>query len=186
VRVFIAIDLDPHIKTNLTGFLTHLKNLGRARISWVRQEGMHLTLKFLGEVDEPLLEKVKALLQEVGAVSRPFLLKVRGTGVFPPGARNPRVLWVGVEEDPALGELQARLESSLKKLGFPREDRPFHPHLTLGRVKSPGDLRLVLAELEKRRDDVFGEMMARTIILFRSTLKATGAEYAPLIESRLQ
>ena len=181
MRTFIAIDLSADIKEKISDLIRRLKKLEPRNIGWVKEPGMHLTLKFMGEIDDAQAEQVKALMRVVCA-AKSFELTVRGTGYFPPKAKSPRVLWVGILEQPALLDLQSRLDSGLEKLGFPRENRPFHPHLTLGRVKSPGGLSRVLAELEKSVDFDFGAMTVKRIILMKSTLRPTGAEYAPLEE----
>ena len=146
---------------------------------------MHLTLKFLGEIDEARVFQVKKLMEETTASFKTFSLKLRGTGFFPPNPKYPRVLWIGTVSEATLLELQERLESGLEGLGFARENRPFHPHLTLGRVKNPSGLRDVITELEKAKEAEFGEMSVARITLFQSTLKPTGAEYTVLYESPL-
>lgn len=185
MRTFIAIDLDPGIKRTLSDFLRRLKKLVPQNISWIKEPGMHLTLKFLGEIDEGQVLLIKTLMNDVAAASAAFPLKLRGTGFFPPQAKLPRVLWIGTEEQPAILNLEENLVSGLERLGFAREERPFHPHLTLGRVKHASGLREALAELEKNRETAFGEMVVDRIILFNSVLKPTGAEYSVLGESPL-
>jgi 2'-5' RNA ligase len=182
MRTFIAIDLEPKIKKNLIDFLAGLKQLGQKNISWVRQEGMHLTLKFLGEIDETQVALIKEFLNSTLRNYGRFPLAVTGTGFFPSNPKYLRVLWVGVEEQPALMSLQRELESGLENLGFPREKRAFHPHLTLGRVRAPSNLRDVLDELEKHKNSAFGEMSVQKITFFQSTLKPSGAEYTVLAE----
>ena len=185
MRTFIAVDLSPDIKGKISDLLLRLKRLDSGNIGWIKEHAMHLTLKFLGEIDDAQDEEIRSLMRKITAASRSFRLSVKGTGFFPQGAKSPRVLWVGIVEHPVLLEIQDRLESGLEKLGFPRENRPFHPHLTLGRVKSAARLSGVLAELEKWRDFDFGETEVAHIILMKSTLKPTGAEYTPLEEFRL-
>jgi 2'-5' RNA ligase len=185
MRTFIAIDLEPSLKQNLCDLLRRLKKLNDRSVSWVRESGMHLTLKFLGEIDEDQAVNIAEILKNVCSISSSFPLSLRGTGFFPANARNPRVLWIGIIEEPALMNLQACLESKLERLGFPKEERPFHPHLTLGRVKSSLNLGEVMAELEKRKDADFGDMAVKKITFFKSTLKPSGAEYSHLAEGEL-
>ena len=182
MRAFIAIDLDPEIKKNISDFLRRLKKLEQPKVGWIKEQGMHLTLKFLGEIDEAQATRVQGLMKDVAALARAFSLKFQGTGFFPPPPKLPRVLWIGAAGEPTLGELQERLESGLEKLGFSRENRPFHPHLTLGRVKSPAGLGEVIAELEKNKEAGFGEMVVKKVTLFKSTLRPSGAEYSVLEE----
>jgi 2'-5' RNA ligase len=185
MRTFIAIDLDPEIKKTLSLLVDDLDK-GHKNIRWVKPEGMHLTLKFLGEIGREKVTEIENILKIVSIKYRPFLLKFKGTGSFPPGMKNPRVLWVGIEEEETLRALQAQLEGELEKLGFPRERRHFHAHLTLGRVKSISNLKETLSLLEKYRDRNFGEMKAEKISFIQSTLKPTGAEYSTLSEFELK
>ena len=185
MRMFIAIDLDPEIKTSLSDLLRRLRRLAPKNISWIREPGMHLTLKFLGEVEEARIPSIQVHMNEAAAASPAFSLKFRGTGAFPPQAKTPRVLWIGTEEQPAIMSLAERLAAVMEESGFEREDRPFRPHLTLGRVRHGQGIHDAVAELEKHRETVFGEMTVRRITLFRSVLKPTGAEYSVLGESPL-
>jgi 2'-5' RNA ligase len=185
MRTFIAIDLDPEIKKTLSLLVDELDK-GHKNIRWIKPEGMHLTLKFLGEIGREKVPEIENILNIVSKKYRPFLLKFKGTGSFPPGMKNPRVLWVGIEEEETLTALQAQLEAELEKLGFPRERRQFHGHLTLGRVKSLFNLKETLLVLEKYRDRNFGEMKAEKISFIQSTLKPTGAEYSTLSEFKLK
>jgi len=185
MRTFIAIDLDPEIKKAISDFLRRLKKLGSSNIGWIKEQGMHLTLKFLGEIDDAQVSQVKELMEDTTRSSKTFLLKLKGTGFFPPNSKYARVLWIGTVSEAALLELQERLESRLEGLGFSRENRPFHPHLTLGRVKNPSGLGDIISEFEKAKEAEFGEMTVKRITLFKSTLKPTGAEYTVLHESPL-
>jgi len=183
MRTFIAIDLDPELKRSLQALVGKLKETG-AEVRWAGLQAMHLTLKFLGETDPEMAAAVAEALR--GAVARHarFRLELRGTGFFPCG-RTPRVLWAGLAAGPELAALQSDVEAAMEGLGFQREDRPFHPHQTLGRVKGPAHLRDALAELEKYRDVAFGEMEARKVTLFQSILKPEGAEYRAIEEFEL-
>lgn len=181
MRTFIAINLSPEIKKTLSLLIDELDK-GSRNIRWIRQEGMHLTLKFLGEIGRERVPEIEDVLIRISKNYEPFVLKFKGTGSFPPGKKNPRVLWVGIEEGETLRALQSQLEGDLEKLGFPKERRKFHAHLTLGRVKSFFNLRETLSLLEKYRERNFGEMEAEKITFFQSILKPTGAEYSVLSE----
>ncbi len=185
MRTFIAIDLSKEIKDHLSDFVDKLVRLG-GEVKWVSRESMHLTLKFLGEIDEGRAAAVGDLLQTTASAHDPIPLACRGTGSFPPGSRNPRVLWVGVEAGPRLAKLQEEIESGCERLGFERESRPFQPHLTLGRVKSPSGLGRVLREFEEKREGDFGRMTVRSVTFFQSRLKPAGAEYHVLKEVGLR
>jgi 2'-5' RNA ligase len=183
MRAFIAIDLDPEIKKNLLDILRRLKRLAPHNIGWVKEQGLHLTLKFLGEIDEAQTAQIKDLMKAIAGTTKPFSLEMKGTGFFPPESRHPRVLWIGTREQPVLAELQERFESGLEKIGISREARPFHPHLTLGRIKGPFALAEIVAELKKQEAAAFGEMIVDKVTLFKSVLRPTGAEYSILEES---
>jgi len=180
MRIFLALDLPSEIKSALADLLRKLKRVAPPAISWAREPGLHLTLKFLGEIEETRLPGIVAAMQSVADTTPAFPLVVRGTGVFPPEPRPPRILWVGFEETPPLIDFQRRLETGMETLDFPREARPFHPHLTLGRIKAPGGLGAVLDIWTKNEKIVWGEMTVREVILFQSILRPSGAEYSPL------
>jgi 2'-5' RNA ligase len=183
MRTFIAIDLEPGLKRALEDLIRKLKRTG-ADVRWVDARGMHLTLKFLGEVEAAAIPDLEQEVRQASSVHTRFPLVLRATGTFPDG-KSPRILWAGVAEEPALMSLQKAIEAGLEKRGFPAEARPFHPHLTLGRVKSAAHVHEAAAELEKYRDTVFGEMTARTVTLFESVLKPQGAEYKVVAEFEL-
>ncbi len=184
MRTFIAVELDPSIKENLTDLLGKLQRAG-GDVRWIRPRGMHLTLKFLGETSEEQAEEVKEGLDRACSDVPPFPLRLRGTGSFPPGKKNPRVLWVGVEENRTMHLLQERIEREMEKIGFPAEKRTFHPHLTLGRVKSPQRLEKAIAVLAEHAGSDFGSMTVDRVTFFRSILKPSGPEYSKLGEYTL-
>ena len=184
MRTFIAIDLDDSLKKALETLAGELRPLAKS-VRWVGAAGMHLTLKFLGEIAEADAARVSSALEEVAPPHGVFALVLQGTGAFPPGRRDPRVLWVGVAPGPPLLALQEDIEREMEKLGFEREKRPFHPHLTLGRVKFPSRLDLLIQEMRKYKDQWFGEMSVQKFTFFQSTLRPSGAEYTVLKEFRL-
>jgi 2'-5' RNA ligase len=184
MRTFVAIDLEREIKNNISKFLERL-DTGLRNVRWIKFQGMHITLKFLGEVGEEKLHEIKEALRSTAAEFRPFSLQIKGTGTFPHAKRNPRILWLGVECDPILINLQEKMELKLENIGFPREKRKYHPHLTLGRVKAPFKLQPILDELGKNKDVLFGEMSVTKTTLFQSILKPTGAEYKIISEISL-
>jgi 2'-5' RNA ligase len=183
VRAFIAVDLDPGLKTTVEELIRKLE-ASRADVRWTRPGGFHLTLKFLGEIDDAQAGRVKAILAEAARRHKAFALRLEGTGAFP-GERNPRVLWVGVTAEPGLAALQGDLDRELEAEGFAREERPFQPHLTLGRVKGRDRLERATLELEKHRRDDFGSMTVRKVALFESRLRPEGAEYRIIHEAEI-
>lgn len=175
MRAFIAIDLSQEIKENLSSLLKQLRKL-KADVKWVKENSLHLTLKFLGEISEQESIKVISVLEAAGKSYSPFTLTCRSVGQFPEKG-TPRVFWVGIEPSPELLGLQEQVENALEKEGFLREARAFHPHLTLGRVKSSRGCETVRNELKKYENHHFGEMQATTLTLFQSFLRPEGAEY---------
>jgi 2'-5' RNA ligase len=180
VRTFIAIDLEAGLKTSLQDLIQKLRATG-ADVRWTHAGGLHLTLKFLGEIDEDGLGPVKEVLERVAGRHPSFRLEFAGTGAFP-DERVPRVLWVGFAAEPTLMALQEDLDRELETAGFAREKRDFHPHLTLGRVKGPGRVQSVLRELGKEHVESFGGMTVRKLALFESRLRPEGAEYQVIAE----
>ncbi len=184
MRTFIAIELDAAIKRSLAELIRRLSQAGPGSASWVREAGMHLTLKFLGEVEESRIAEVGRVMDDSARAGRPFPLEVKGTGYFP-NARFPRILWVGVAPSAELDSLAARLEDGLAAIGFEREERAFHPHLTLGRVRAPSKVRNVLTELDLQKNAGFGAMTVTKITLYQSVLGPSGAVHTALKESAL-
>jgi len=149
-------------------------------VAWVRRENLHLTLKFLGEVEEAALGTVGDAIRQVAARHAPFRLVFSGLGAFPQ-PRTARVVWVGVGEGAgALAELYAEMEARLEPLGFQREARPFTSHLTLGRVRGPGRREQLAAAVTSMAPDAVGEMLLDRIDLMRSELRPEGARYSVL------
>ena len=189
IRTFIAIELDETINAALTDLQEQLKaKVPRGTVRWVRPEGIHLTLKFLGDVPANRIEEVKQALTQACAGFPAFSFSVEGLGCFP-NPRRPRVVWVGVrEESGTLMRLQKAIEDRMEKLGFAPEGRRFHAHLTLGRTQrraSSGDVRR-LGQLVSETDiGKLGQMEAQTVSLMKSDLKPTGAVYTQLAAAEL-
>ena len=183
MRAFIAIDLEPQIKESLRVLVQELRAT-RADIRWVSDGGMHLTLKFLGPIDESRALRVREILMGVAGRHHAFPVSLEGTGAFP-GEISPRVLWVGFAAEPELLALQEDIDTALEAEGFEREKRGFTPHLTLGRVKGPERVAKAMAELTRHRGESFGAMTVRKVALFESLLRPEGAEYRIVFEAEL-
>ena len=135
LRVFIALPIPPLVKSGLEQVVQHLADQVPRGIRWVGLDGIHLTLKFLGNIGPTQVEDITGAMQRASLTSSSFRLHMSGLGTFP-NERRPRVIWAGVQGDlQSLGKLQAGIEGEVSGLGFPRENRPFTPHLTLGRVR---------------------------------------------------
>ncbi len=183
MRTFIAIDLPEEIRGELARWQRTLAPIcPDAR--WARPEGIHLTLKFLGEISADQVSQVTNSLKGFGPIEA-FKVEVRGFGFFP-DAKRPRVLWAGVTAPDALAALATRVEEAMEKLGFAREQRDFNPHLTLARFKEPRPRPKLVEEVEKHREASLGSFEVREFFLFESVLKKPSAEYrriAPIGDS---
>jgi len=185
MRTFVAIDLDPEIKKNISQFIQKLESHNPS-VRWIKNQGMHLTLKFIGEITDDKAHDIRSVLMDLSLRYERFPLKLVGTGTFPPRSRHPRILWVGIEESQKLTSVQNEVESMLDKLSITREKRRFHPHLTLGRLRSSTNIAPVLEELSKNKVKEFGSMEVEEITFFKSTLKPTGADYSVLAKIQLK
>lgn len=184
MRSFIALDFDDDIKNNVNRYVERWRRQVTG-VKWVGNHGLHLTLKFLGEIDDDTLSATRLAVEAVAAHHSPFLIKLKGTGSFPPRSRSPRVLWIGLETTPALSALHGDMERELELRGFPRETHAFHPHLTIGRVKKSPLPENISEEFHQDHETTFGEMSLRKITIFQSILMKSGAEYSPLAEINL-
>jgi len=179
MRVFIALELPAVIKEAATAVQRELMK-SEAHVGWVRADGMHLTLKFLGEVSESQLSEIEKTLETVAGGTGSVKFTVRGLGVFP-NPKNPRVVWLGIQpEDDRLSRLQERIDRALAPLGFPSEKRDFRPHLTLGRVKSSRGLDDLMKAMAGHHHFSAGECTLGELHLIQSDLKPEGAVYTRL------
>jgi len=185
VRSFLAIELPKPIIKKIEEVQGDLKST-HAEVRWVSPEKIHLTLKFFGNIDESRIDLIFKSIEESIRNTSPFSLKVRGVGAFP-NLKNPRVIWMGlVEGREILVSLQKQIETQLEKVGFQPEDRPFHPHLTLGRIKSTRGKEELVGRMEKyKNEEEFGDFLVERLILFKSDLRPTGPIYSPLKELKL-
>jgi 2'-5' RNA ligase len=183
IRAFIAIDLTQEIHQRLDEVIENFrKQLEGVPIRWVPGKNIHLTLKFLGDMSLANLELLTKILQNEVAGHAPFEISVGGSGAFP-AVRRPRVIWVGVEAPSELAAVQSGVENAMARLGYAREERPFSPHLTVGRVSrnaGSGDLRRIAAVLEASKVSFLGAACVREVCLFRSDLKPSGAAYTKI------
>ncbi len=185
IRAFIAIKIPEDIQDKLGAIQQKLQQ-SAVHVSWVRSGNIHLTLKFLGNIQEDRIPKILSSLEESVKTSSPFQLQVGYAGAFP-NIRYPRVIWIGVTDDEngSLKTLQKELESRLAKLGFKKEKGRFQPHLTLGRVRSQKNRGNLLRAVESIVNIWVGEIPVDTVYLIRSELKPTGAEYTDIAEIKI-
>lgn len=181
MRTFIAIELPEEIRRAIAALQDDLRH-ARAEVGWTKPENIHLTLKFLGEIEEHSVSQVAQACVETAQAFSSFTLSINGAGAFP-NARQPRVLWVGlgdgVEE---ARRVQARLDERLAAIGFEREARAFHPHLTIGRIKSLKGTQALLARAEAYHLPALS-FAARELVFMHSQLHPAGARYTPLAKA---
>jgi 2'-5' RNA ligase len=170
--------VDFEASEKLVGLLRALSQSG-ARLRVVEPEKIHITLKFLGNVDEGVVPSIVEVMRRSVEGIESFRVHLRGSGAFP-SLRAPRVLWVGVQDGEPLITLAQRLEKGLSDLGFPREKRRFTPHITVARVKGPGRRERLARIMEGYREEIFGEQLVEDIRLKRSQLRPEGAVYTEL------
>jgi 2'-5' RNA ligase len=194
MRVFVALDINDVIRDRIARFLDGVRGFA-PDARWARPESLHVTLKFIGEKSEEAVENIKRTLETIAAGS--FEMNFRGYGFFP-GARAPRVFWVGIDGGPKLTSLAATVDETLARLGVSREEHAFNPHLTLARgAGSSGSGRRkgdnpspIFQHLQERLAALpapeFGTMTSREFFLYRSQLSPSGSKYTKLAEFALQ
>jgi RNA 2',3'-cyclic 3'-phosphodiesterase len=181
LRVFFGVELSPDLFQKVAALQDHLQ-AALPPVKWVRPESVHLTLKYLGSVEEEMVEKLLTTINPLLKIQSSITVNIQGLGVFPE-LRRPRILWIGCRGDiSSLITLVSQIEASLELLGWPLESKPFHPHLTLARIKHDnskvGNALMHSGILEQSHN--LGTFCIRRISLFRSDLNARGAEYTPL------
>jgi 2'-5' RNA ligase len=189
LRTFIAIELDQELQEKLKQLQGGLRNQPSSEcVRWVRPEGIHLTLKFLGDTEEEQVAAVKEALARAAATVDAFDLTVGGVGCFP-NTRQPRVVWIGLHEPTgALQRLRDAVEEQVAPLGFPTENRRFSPHLTLGRVHrraTKSEVREVGEMVAASAVGDIDEMTASEVCYIKSDLRPSGAVYTTLSRARL-
>lgn len=176
MRLFVAVELAAELKQGLSALADKFM-AARADVKWVEGENFHLTLYFLGEVPPDLLPRVQGALSEAGAGVPPFTLKLEGVGAFPSLAR-PRVIWVGARGGEELLRLQQQVAAGLTPLLAGAQDsRPFSPHITLGRVRSPRNLSALSRLLQEHGRESVGEQRVTGFSLVESQLFRSGPVY---------
>ncbi len=184
-RLFLAVNLSVVATRKIADAVARLSRApeaGGMRVAWVPPQNLHVTVKFLGWARPEVVEPIRDKLRDGVKGRKGFEVGARGVGAFP-NARHARVLWAGVE-DPggALGRLAADVETWMHGLGFVREERAFHPHVTIGRVKEGGNAESLLAPLAGAD---FGGSLIREVVLFESVMKSSGSQYIPLFRAPL-
>jgi RNA 2',3'-cyclic 3'-phosphodiesterase len=177
MRLFVAFDIPTGIRSAISALLQEFRPVA-PQAKWVRAENIHITLKFLGQTEPSKLQAVQSALAAIRS-DQPVRLDFRGLGFFP-NEKRPRVFWIGTESSSNLKTLAADIDQALHQLGFPPEDRPFTPHLTLARFNTPGVPAKLASAARESATRSFGTLAAHEFHLIESQLKSTGAEYTTL------
>lgn len=181
VRTFIAIEVPDAAKESLAALSGRLRMPG-VRASWVKPKNMHLTLRFLGEIDPDRIETLATGLDHAYQGRTPFDLYIRGAGAFPK-PRKPSVIWAGIEPlEGALAEVQAIAERAARDIGLPPDNKAFRAHLTLARIRDARTAQPLMVRLEQERDFDGGEFSVQGVSLFSSQLTPQGSIYQRLRE----
>lgn len=185
MRTFIAIELSQEIKEYLTSLQNKLK-ISKADVRWVEPKNIHLTLKFLGEIDENKLGQISVTIEEVAKENNRFTLSLAKLGAFP-NEKSPRIIWVGLGNGASEAKHIANLlEEKLDRIGIPKETREFSSHITIGRAKSNLNQMQLVKEMGKLLNIDCGlEFAVKKITLFKSTLTPKGPTYEILKENCL-
>ena len=188
IRAFIAISLSAEIHHSLNQVLSSLKSrLVGAPLRWVPASSIHLTLKFLGDVSLSNQQLIVKMLDSEAGRHAPFELSIGELGFFP-SINRPRIIWVGVEAPQELFALQHGIDVETSRLGYPSEDRPYSPHLTLGRVSrnvGMNDFRQISDGIGKVKVGFLGALRVQNVDLFKSDLKSEGAVYTRIYRATL-
>ncbi len=173
MRLFIAIDLSEDLRSKLAALPHELPGA-----KWVKREQIHLTLRFLGEIAGEKAEEITTRLRVVEVPE--FSLRLQSGGYFPPKSRNPRVLWLGTERAAPLVSLKEQIDEVLLELGIDPEERDFHPHITLARLKNAKAADVERFITEKLRGFSAESLFVQNFILYESVLNNRGAEHTAI------
>lgn len=184
LRTFIAIELSSEIQEKVGEFANSLRN-PQDKITWVSTKNVHITLKFLGDVPANDIVSIQNIISEVAKGHKSLNASIKGTGVFP-SERNPRVLWVGVDNGKEeIKNVFTDLENKLASIGISKEERGFTAHLTIGRIKYVKDINEFAQNISKHKEDLFGNFLVDGISLVKSTLTPKGSVYETLFKVKL-
>jgi len=185
IRTFVAVLISDELKRKIAIVQEEFKQCA-PEVKWVAEENFHVTLKFLGGTEKGLIGSISEALAKAVEGVEPFTLAVGGVGAFPSPDR-PRTVWVGVSEGSnELAELAKRVETSLEKLGFAREDKPFRAHITIGRVKDGRGTKELGPALKESDSGEFGSFKVGSIAVMKSELRRGGPIYSVLQEIPLK
>lgn len=184
-RCFIAVPILPPASTNALRVIADLRDKV-ANVKWTRENEMHITLKFLGEIDNRDLLRVSSELRRICTGIEPFVASLDGAGTFPKG-KPPRIVWAGIDQGrEILASMYDQLDAALVEIGVPREGRAFTPHLTLGRVGRGADQERLLTNVERLSPSLKGSFDVNEVIVYASLRERGGHTYEPLDRIELE
>lgn len=188
MRVFIAVELSPQTLDAIEKQTARLRHtVGNETIRWVPAQNMHLTLKFIGDIATSHVDFIKQMLTREATAHPQFEMQIGGLGSFP-NSRMPRVLWIGLHAPAGLASLHKSIEAGALRLGYEKEERPFSPHLTIGRARQsadPKDLTKVRAALDAIQLGNIATARVDSVHLFKSDLQPGGSVYTKLFSAPL-
>ena len=182
-RIFIALDISDATRAACAAHIEVLRRqFPEVRVGWEKEQKLHITLKFIGNVSERLLDDLRAAIASVSGSA--FAMRLSPAGVFP-SPKRPRVLWIGIDDDTkAVHKLHAGVERACSELGIEPEAKQFHPHITIGRVREPERAKN-LADVHMQTNIEPVEFEVSEIVIYESVLKPTGSEYSALSRVKL-
>ena len=190
VRIFCAVDVPDEVRGRVAAHIAHLREATKSmplKISWERAEKLHLTLKFLGELESVRVEALMRAARRAAESVEKFEVRLQEAGAFP-ASNNPRVLWLGLQDETRrLAEFHERLETECAREDFPRESRAFHPHLTIARIRIPNAAPARhLAKLHRETEFEPATFIVNDLIVMQSQLGTGGSRYTPLARYELK
>lgn len=180
IRSFVAIELPENVKNGIAEIKKNYEDMDG--VAWINPAGAHLTIKFLGEVGKDVLEGLACALEPAMTKIKPFKLTIEDAGVFP-NITKPRVLWLGVKEEKHLKQIHIKVDEEARKVGINKEEKSYHPHITIARIKSqeaPKKLKDFLKEFKDK--PLWTDVEVKAVVIYKSILKPEGAEYEKLYE----
>lgn len=183
IRAFIAVEIDPQTKQKISDLISSLKK-SEADVKWINEEQMHLTLKFLGNIEQNKVQEISNALKSIADNFKPFSISLSNIGGFP-NLNHPRVIWLGIDKGAdTVKTLAEKIESGLEKLGFRKESREFKAHLTLGRIRSSKNMPNLTKLLKETTFSSENDVNITELILFQSALTSKGATYTVLSKNK--
>jgi RNA 2',3'-cyclic 3'-phosphodiesterase len=182
LRCFIALEIPKEIQDSLVKVINLAQLIPTNGFRPVRTGMIHITLKFLGDTPQSIIPEIKQILSQIAVTQPTFQLQIRGIGAFP-SWDHPRIIWAGLTYPPELQALTTQVNNQIEPVGYPIDNRPFSPHLTLARVSEGADITRVkqsIAVLRQNSNMIFGNITIAKITLFESTLQRGGSIYTPL------